>query len=693
MSSAIAEPLLTRLRQDRDRIWRLLRSPALKALLGANLIVVGIILARGHGWLQPFELMIYDALRVSWAGHEQSSRVLLVGGNEDDITDFDWPLRDGELADLLERLASWKPRVIGVDIYRDTPKPPGTERLTAVLERHKEIVWAFKLQEGEHKAIQPPQVLRGTDRAVIADFIPDAGNVIRRALLYAGDENYTAMGTELGLRYLAAEQIGPAPGPGDDIRLGKTLISPLDDTRGPYTRLDSSGYQVLLDYHGGPDPFPLKTIGDIMRSDEAAPFVAGRAVIVGVMSESVKDSFSTPFNTGFNSEDQMNGIVVNAHIADQLIREALDGAAILHGFSRGIEGLWIWVWAMAGMALGLLVRNTMPAICVSAAGLLGLAGIVYAAFGAAVLLPALPAAIAWIGATGMTNRVMYAASNRARARLRKSFEHYLPPSVIAQMLAADTLPKLGGERREISVLFSDIAGFTTLAETMDPEFLADLTNEYFDGVCAAIFAQGGLVSEFSGDGVLAFFGAPHELPDHADCAVSAALGIVEFASRFRAEQKARDIDFGHTRIGVHTGVAMVGNIGTHSRLKYSAQGDTLNTGSRLEGLNKAIGTRICVSGAIVGKARRHRFRPIGSFVVKGRQGATDVFEPIDPRYYDAERTARYETAFRALQAGRPEAAEQFVKLHREDPEDPCVAFHLQRLSTGESGTLIVMAEK
>jgi adenylate cyclase len=95
-----------------------------------------------------------------------------------------------------------------------------------------------------------------------------------------------------------------------------------------------------------------------------------------------------------------------------------------------------------------------------------------------------------------------------------------------------------------------------------------------------------------------------------------------------AKQEARGIHFGHTRIGVHTGIAMVGNVGTRSRLKYSALGDMLNTGSRLEGLNKTIGTRICVSGEIVGKAQRHRFRPIGSFVVKGRHAATDVFEPL-----------------------------------------------------------------
>ena len=220
-----------------------------------------------------------------------------------------------------------------------------------------------------------------------------------------------------------------------------------------------------------------------------------------------------------------------------------------------------------------------------------------------------------------------------------------------------------------------------------------MTNEYFEGACAAIFAEGGLVNEFIGDAVLAFFGAPHEQPDHADRAVAAALGIDAFACRFSAEQQARGIDFGHTRIGVHTGIAMVGNVGTRSRLKYTALGDMLNTGSRLEGLNKTIGTRICVSGEIVRQARRHRFRPVGSFVVKGRHEATEVFEPVAAGPYDEDRIARYEAAFGALAAGRPEAGDALAALWGEDPEDPCVAFHCRRLAAGESGTLVVMAEK
>jgi class 3 adenylate cyclase len=450
---------------------------------------------------------------------------------------------------------------------------------------------------------------------------------------------------------------------------------------------------MLLDYHGGPHRFLFKSIGEVMHSNDAASLVRGRAVVVGVTSESVKDTFSTPFSSGFGSEEPIWGITVHAHIADQLLREALDGELPLQGLSRIFEDLWIWGWAMAGLVMGVLVSSTIPALCGSALGLLVIAGVVFQAFGMALLLPAVPAAFAWIGAAGMTNCIMYAASNRARVLLRRSFEHYLPPAVIAGMLATGTLPKLGGERREISVLFTDVADFTTLSETVEPEFLAPICNDYFEGVCEAIFAEGGMVNEFIGDAVLAFFGAPLEQPDHADRAVNAGFGIDAFARRFSAEQEARGVHFGRTRIGIHAGVAMVGNVGTRSRLKYSALGDMLNTGSRIEGLNKTIGTRICVSGEIVGKSRRHRFRPIGSFVVKGRQAATDVFEPLAPEEVHTDRISRYEAAFRMLMAGLSEASEHFTALHHDYPADPCIAYHCQRLAAGEQGAVIVMTEK
>jgi adenylate cyclase len=687
---------ITPLMPARDHINRLLRSDVLRALIGTHLIVAAVILVRSGGWLQPFELPIYDQLRVAWAGDEPSADILLIGGTEEDIGRWKWPLRDGDLAILLERIAGWRPRVIGVDLYRNYPEPPGTEQLAAVIARHKEIVWAFKLRDGMRPGVPPPEVLRGTDRIAFTDVPADSGNVVRRALLYADDGagNYPGMGMAVALGYLAGDNIKPADAGEDQLRLGKALITPLDDMRGLYTSLDSRGYQILLDYRGGPQPFALKSIGDVMQSDDAAALVRGRAVLIGVTSEeSVKDSFSTPFNTWFNNRDPISGISVHAHVAAQLIRAALDGAPSLRGFSRGVEGLWILAWALAGMAFGLLVRHTIPAVIGSAAGLLVLGSAAYQAFGVAVLLPAFPAAIAWVGAAGLTNRIMHAASDRSRVLLRQSFEHFLPPAVIAQIMAAGKLPQLGGERREISVLFCDLADFTTLAESLPPESLAAICSAYFEGVCAAVSAQGGIVTEILGDGVVAFFGVPNPQPDHADRAVNAALAIDHFASRFSAKQKARGIEFGHTRIGVHTGSAMVGNIGTGARLKYGAQGDVMNIGGRLDTLNKTIGTRICVSGDTMRRAQRHRFRPIGAFVVKGRRGPTEVFEPLDPRFCNADWIDRYDAAFRALEAGRSKASELFKALHREKPDDPCVAFHYRRLVAGETGTLIIMTEK
>ncbi|HEV2302017.1 MAG TPA: adenylate/guanylate cyclase domain-containing protein [Stellaceae bacterium] len=686
----------------RDWLPRLWRRASIKAFLGAQFVAAAIILLRMQGWLQPLELIAYDELRVAWAGHATGKRLLIVAVTENEINELKdgWPLRDRDFAALLERLESWQPRVIGIDIYHNYPRPRedaiGTQRFDEALRRYPNILWVFKLGDGADSGVPPPQQLQGSDRAVLSDVVQDPDGIVRRGLLYAGDgrSEYETLGMALARHYLWHYRIAPGAGPTPgSLRLGKAVVDPLDDARGPYLRVDSSGFQTLLDFHGGPQPFPIRDYREIMASDRDAPLVHGRAIIIASAAESVEKKLYTPFNTGFGDAPRIWGFDIHAQIADQLIRQALYGTRALSGWPRPVEDLWIWAWAMAGAALGLGIRLTTPAIIASGAGLGGLAGIVYAAFGMGLLLPVVPAAGAWLAAAALTNQVLHAASNRARARLRRSFEHYLPPAVIAQMVEADALPELGGERREFSVVFSDVADFTTLSETIDPADLAPLTNEYFAGVGAAIFAEAGYINEFMGDGVLAFFGAPQPQADHADRAVAAALGIAAFGERFSAEQRARGVGFRHTRVGVHCGVAMVGNVGTPSRLKYSAQGDMLNTGSRLEGLNKAIGTRICCSEAIVRQSQRHRFRPIGDFVVKGRHHPIRIFEPLDGERYPAAHIARYEAAFAALAAGSAAAAQIFAELHREAPDDPCVAFHHHRLEAGQTGTLIVMTEK
>jgi adenylate cyclase len=677
-------------------IARLLRSPALRALVSAQLIAALVVLVRTYGWLQPMELAIYDGLRVAWSRPAPADDVFLIGMTEPDIRRWRYPLGDDVLADLLERLASWHPRAIGVDIYRDMPVPPSSGKLEAVLKAHPEIFWVFKLaegQDGSHPEIPPPAPLIGTDNAALADIATDPGDVARRGLLYADDgvQNYTGLGMALAARYLAAERIVPAAAADDDLRLGKTVIPPLDAGTGPYVRFDSRGYQILLDFRGGPEPFTRKSVAETMDGDMSA-LVRDRVVIIGDALDSVKDYFASPFNVGFNGH-HLFGMEIHAHLVDQLIRLARGQSKILAGLPRRYEDAWIWAWAVAGAILGLALRSTLAAAGASFAGVAAIGGIVYVAFGQSLLLPALPAAMAWLGTAAFTNQLLHAASNRARQRLRRSFEHFLPPAVIAEMVRSEELPKLGGERREISVLFTDVASFTTFSEGVDPERLASILNEYLEGVCAAVFANGGLVNAFMGDGVLAFFGAPQAQPDHADRAVAAAFDIDRFAQHFSAEQRARGLNFLHTRIGIHTGFAFVGNVGSHERLQYTALGDILNTGSRLEGLNKTIGTRICVSGDIARKVTRYRCRPVGAFIVKGRHGATEVYEPINPDRYSTEWVERYEAVYHALETGDRTAVELLSALHHDDGDDPCVTFHIRRLAAGETGVLTEMHEK
>ena len=680
----------------KSRIAKILRNSMLRALLSAQVIAALVVVVRDHGLLQPAELAIYDALRVVWAHPAPADDVMLVGMTEPDIQRWHYPLSDDLLADLLTRLASWHPRAIGVDIYRDMPVEPSTGKLAAVLKAHPEIYWVFKLAEGHdgsHPGIKPPPELVGTDRAALADIAADPGDVARRGLLYADDgvQNYTGLGMALALQYLAGDRIQPEAAADDNLKLGKAVIPPLDDQRGPYLTFDARGYQILLDFKGGAQPFPLKTVAQVMDGDVSS-LVRGRVVIIGDALESVKDFFASPFNVGFNT-DRVFGMAIHAHLVDQLIRLAHGRSQMLDGLPRLDEDAWIWVWAVAGAVLGLTMRSTIAAAGASVAGVGVIGVITWGAFGENLLLPALPAVLAWLGAAAFTNQLLHAASNRARQRLRKSFEHFLPPAVIADMVRSEELPRLGGERREISVIFTDVASFTTFSEGVDPERLASILNEYLEGVCAAIFKHGGLVNAFLGDGVLAFFGAPQPQVDHADRAVAAAFDINRFAERFSQQQRAQGVNFLHTRIGIHTGFAFVGMVGSHDRLQYTALGDLLNTASRLEGLNKAIGTRICVSGEIARTVTKYQCRPIGAFIVKGRHGATEVFEPIDPDRYSTGWVERYQAAYHALEVDDPQAPLLMTRLHDDNGDDPCVAFHIERLAAGETGVLTEMHEK
>jgi adenylate cyclase len=215
----------------------------------------------------------------------------------------------------------------------------------------------------------------------------------------------------------------------------------------------------------------------------------------------------------------------------------------------------------------------------------------------------------------------------ARRRMRDQFGRYLSKDLLARVI--DDAPSLRGERRVVSVLFSDLRGYTTLSEAMTPEAIAAHLNEYFDAMTGAIFAHQGMINDFIGDAVMAVFGAPVADPDHALHAVQAAAAMDRALAALNQRWTARGLPLFQMGIGIHTGSVFAGNVGGHDKIKYTVIGDPVNVGSRVEGLNKELGTTILITAetyAAVGD--RVQVKDRGPMHVKGRVEEVRVYEVL-----------------------------------------------------------------
>jgi len=276
----------------------------------------------------------------------------------------------------------------------------------------------------------------------------------------------------------------------------------------------------------------------------------------------------------------------------------------------------------------------------------------------------------------------------AAERAYASLSRYFSPN-LAQRLASDTeAVDLGGQRRNIATLFTDIAGFTTLVETLAPDVLAPLLNDYLAGMTDIVFAHEGTVAKIVGDAMHVLFGAPGEQADHGDRAVACALALDEFAQSFRERWQEKGIALGVTRIGAHAGPAIVGNFGGGRFFDYTAYGDTVNVAARLETANKPLGTHICVSAALAEQVKDFRGRPVGDLVLRGKSEAMRAFEPMRPVTYETPATESYLKAFAKLEASDPGALAAFAAHVGAEPVDQLASFHLKRLLNGATGTRI-----
>ena len=270
-------------------------------------------------------------------------------------------------------------------------------------------------------------------------------------------------------------------------------------------------------------------------------------------------------------------------------------------------------------------------------------------------------------------------------RAHASLSRYFSPQIAARLAAAVQSDGMDVHWRDLAVIFTDIAGFTSLVETAAPDVLGTLLNEYVGGMTDVVFAHEGTVAKIIGDAIQILFNAPGDQPDYATRAVVCAHALDGWAEEFRERWKSKGVNFGATRIGVHAGPALVGNFGGGRFFDYTAYGDTINTAARLEAANKFLGTRICVSAAVADATKAFCGRPVGDLLLRGRSVPLRAFEPLKESTLSAPAVAQYLQAFAKLEDGDASAMPAFAALVGLHADDPLAGFHLKRLLNGAKG--------
>ena len=586
----------------RERLKRLLwnwRGVWITAPTTAGLV----ILLRMLGLLQPWEWAAYDQYFRLRPPEPQDKRIVIVGIDEADIRAIGQPIIPDEVyARLLEKLKAMQPRAIGLDIYRDLPVEPGHEKLVQVFKSTPNLIGIQKVVgNNSREAVAPPPVLKAKGQVGSNDLIVDADNKIRRDLLFVQTpqgEMMPSFGMYLALLYLEKEgiQIQEIPGT-TDWRLGKTSFNRFQSNDGGYIRADDGGYQVLLNYRGPSNRFTIVPMRDILNDKVPKDWGRDRIILIGGVSETFPDLYFTPYSSSLlSSPERMAGVEIHANIASQILSAAVEGRSLLKSWPEPLEWLWILLWATVGGVLSWQGRYTGGVTNFSIHRAFGpilaggtLVGSSYIAFVGGWWIPVIPPVLALSGSAFV---IMAYIAQTARG-IRKTFGRYLTDEVVANLLEHPEGLKLGGERRKITILTSDLRGFTALSERSSPEEVIKVLNLYLGYMADVITQYQGTIDEFMGDGILVLFGAPTAREDDARRAI--ACGIAMQLAMDSVNEKMKQLDLPHLEmgIGINTGDVVVGNIGSEKRSKYGVVGSQVNLTYRIE--SYTVGGQVLIS--------------------------------------------------------------------------------------------------
>ena len=654
----------------RDLAW-LSPSHRLSLLALAVLVVFAASLSSALPLLRDLELAALDVLTASNAKLvDTNKRVTLVVYTDETLANTGQrsPLDRTILANALKQIDRLGPKAVGIDILFDSPQDDDHLLQDALREMRVPTFLAFASR------LADPALFTFEQEQFFASFI---GGVASRGLVRPANVVLEADSDMVVRRW---------PRPSDDalpplmaVALGSVGAegnAGFATYRGPIRfNLSSASDRPLY------DKIPIDVFADPATAPLLSDVICGRYVLIGGDLADVAQ-FDTPLTrTGGAGEGsaRMSGVEIQATMLTQLLDGVMIGA--FPGFGKVALAV---ACLMMGMAIAIFARRRRAQISL----FIALFALIVAAsvqISRTLGTPTNVALAGWLLAAlaGLliVRSVRKAAQWEQGATATLALHRYLPPDIAKSIVTHPDRLGLGGELRQVFVMFTDLEGFTKMCQTVEPQVVAEFLNDYLERICQIILGHGGTIDKFVGDAVVAFWGAPVGRPDDGRRAVEAAVAIERETATMIGTLLGPLAVVGRTRIGIHYGTAIVGNFGGNGRLQYTALGDTMNVGARLEGANKELATSILASGELVAQVPELAFRRMGRVTVRGRNAPLDIYEPALSA--DPLEIARLNGFYDAVLRGDSSALDAMSAWADDHPADIAMALLVRRLRTDE----------
>lgn len=562
-------------------IARLVRPLAMGFVVGAVCVVAALA-----GAFASWSERAWDQMLLPHAPH---ARLVVVTIDDVSLEALGrWPWDRGVHAEVIRRIAAGRPAAIGYDVTFAEPQDAYNDALLAqAMQDAGNVVLPIETALAEGSVWPLSLFQQAAARIGHVTLQPDEDGVVRRVAVTTLDDTGEAH------RFFAHEVLRVA---------GVTVSIP----PAPLLRIA---------YPGGAGTVESISAADVANGSVSSSVFAGKIVFVGATAPSLHDTVLSPFGV-------LSGVETHASLADTLLSQ------------RFLMPVPIEVAAMVIFALALLaalaaawlrMRWGIPAVFLLLIVLIGVAALL---FERGFVLDILWPAIATVASFGLVSLERRWAAERERREIQNVFSRYMSPSVVEALLEDPSKLALGGTRRHMTVFFSDIRGFTSLSETMKPERLVRVLNAYLDRMTHIVFAHGGVLDKYIGDAVMAFWNAPLDQPDHARRAVATALAMRVALREMNEQHKFGKAEL-RIGVGINTGDMVVGNIGGTERVDYTVIGDSVNLGSRLEGLTKEYGVDILISESTAEEAGSEILvRKLDKAAVKGKKEPVILYEAL-----------------------------------------------------------------